>query len=155
MVKRRVVQHGTAARCRTAKVVSKRERTGREHGQTQGSTGAAGRAPGGLAATASGDPSTGDCAMHSTVTIEEEATEVISDQALRTQIDSLQKAADAFALSPHYAAQYRQATEELKHLKLTLTSRKAMSRQVRLATPAECVSAFGYRPILHEVWQQA
>ena len=33
-----------------------------------------------------------------------------------------------------------------KHLKLTLTSRKAMSRQVRLATPAECVSAFGYRP---------
>lgn len=33
-----------------------------------------------------------------------------------------------------------------KHLKLTLTSRKAMSKQVRLATPSECVEYFGYRP---------
>ena len=33
-----------------------------------------------------------------------------------------------------------------RHLKLTLTSRKAMSKQVRLATPIECVHSFGYRP---------
>ena len=32
------------------------------------------------------------------------------------------------------------------HLQLSLTSRRAMSRQVRLATPDECVTFFGYRP---------
>lgn len=33
-----------------------------------------------------------------------------------------------------------------RHLKLALTSRKAMSKQVRLATPDECVRVFGFRP---------
>ena len=33
-----------------------------------------------------------------------------------------------------------------RHLQLALTSRRATGRQVRLATPEECVSVFGYRP---------
>ena len=33
-----------------------------------------------------------------------------------------------------------------KALKVVLTSRRAVSRQVRLATPLECVDTFGYRP---------
>jgi prolyl-tRNA editing enzyme YbaK/EbsC (Cys-tRNA(Pro) deacylase) len=33
-----------------------------------------------------------------------------------------------------------------EHLKLAHVSRKAVSRQLRLATPQECVTVFGYRP---------
>ena len=33
-----------------------------------------------------------------------------------------------------------------RHLQLSLTSRRALSRQLRLATPDECVALFGFRP---------